>query len=83
MSFSLHQIGNSHEEIILVGEGYHRDNPYIPSPSHKEILLERISSLTKRKLIATFKDSHEFFSSSKRKSSRGKNPIGRGNGGEQ
>ena len=83
MSFSLHQIGNSHEEIILVGEGYHRDNPYIPSPSHKEILLERISSLTKRKLIATFKDSHEFFSSSKRKSLRGKNPIGRGNGGEQ
>ena len=54
MSFSLRQRGNPHEEIILVGEGYHRENPYIPSPSHKEILLERISSLTKRKTHRNF-----------------------------
>ena len=87
---------------------YQCGNPYIPSSLHKEILLVRISSLTKRKTHGNIQgqpwvflfvkeeiltreksswecggegvESNEFFSSSKRKSSWGKNPRGRGGG---
>ena len=39
--------------------------------------------LLQREKLAVLGSCHEFYSSSKRKSSRGRNPIGRGNGGEQ
>ena len=53
------------------------------SRPHEDFFLVRISSLTKRKTHGCPWKLPWVFSLSKRKSSRGKNPIGRGNGGEQ
>ena len=63
-----------------------RGNPQIPlsSPSPTRKFSSWGFPLWQREtLMATSKDSHEFFSSSKRKSSRGKTPRGGGDGREQ